>query len=74
MRGKPESMTRRKWVLRQLGTYWWFLMGLSGAAGWAHALMGEDQFLPWPVYPLGGALALWYAVIRLIEDATREIP
>jgi len=74
VKGKPASMTRRKWVLRQLETYWWFLMGLSGAAGWARVLMEDDLFLPWPVYPLSGALALWYAVMRLIEDATRETP
>lgn len=66
---RPPTMPRHKWVLRQLGTFWDFLLGVSLTAGWARYLTGDDMGLPWPLYPLGAALFLWGGVMRLIEDA-----
>jgi hypothetical protein len=67
MTGKPPTTTRRKWVLRQLRTF--ALFGVNSTAGWALYLMGDHVALPWPLYPLGGALFLWAGAKRLIEDA-----
>ena len=68
--GKPPTMSRPRWVLRQLATLGLFFLGLSGGAAWALVLMGQRQVLVlwWWTYPVYGTLALWWAVQRLIED------
>jgi hypothetical protein len=72
MTDKPPTISRREWAIRQLGTLWFFLVSLWAAAGWARAVMDDPGALPWPMYAICGALFLWSAVQRLIEDAVDE--